>query len=756
MTKTHILLLAVALIQSAPAADVALPLSRSPVRNQDKILVSDLQKQNQGEVCSAKSEISVPPGRYRLHMPLALAPLGDPDVSGVAVTLRAGDQQRLIYPAQFPASDVFEDFTLDFRVKEYSKPATVAEWTVPGKQAQTKRMTLKAPANPPPVNLLDSLPDPSGDEALAPSGVFLAGKGATVSLADAKQIPCRLMAQLPYIEPLTPIIIEELSTDRITYKPGDTGTVSVTLRNCGEKPTATTLSIDLLYGLAQTTHLHNATITLPPGQSSSWTGSLDTRSLYWGAEIKATATCDGFDAAARHAVFGVASNLWELAIMTSHQTLGLIADPAMSPEKAKAAIKTATTQGFTGFEAFFWAPCDMIDFTPDDETFFACQGGLQFTVKGTRNLIAAAHQAGMAATVYANLWGAAGPAGLELMRKHPDWFGQAEFTTYYLDDWSLMKEGHMSTPGIWLHNQINLTHAAPLFQLHSEEIIASHHQFGWDATRYDSYYSADWTKTATTRIRSIVEKEIPAYQWGYNSFAGADERNQALDIMVGGGGLIMEEGLGLITATGGTLGAYAAQVARLRDIIWPHRGHFGLVYKEGIPADSILLSTVLLAGGAHPYYGRLESSADEHAPFALRYSEFLWNNHLRPLKNPESTFTIPNPERFLLWTQFARTMSVSPTRQRLVLHLINAGADYQITGTTKSALDTPARIPAQITKLPVSVKLPPGARLDTIWSLKAVPQAAQTKLTAVQQGETVTFEVPEIKFWTVIVVDYVL
>jgi hypothetical protein len=377
---------------------------------------------------------------------------------------------------------------------------------------------------------------------------------------------------------------------------------------------------------------------------------------------------------------------------------------------------------------------------------------MRFTIGGTRNLIAAAQEAGMAATVYANLWGAGGVAGMELMRRHPDWFGQAEFAAYYIDDWSLMKDGRMGIPGVWLHNQLNLDTGAPLFDRHIEETVAGHRQFGWDGTRYDSYYSADWTKAATTRIRAAVEREIPDYQWGYNSFAGTDERAGALEIMVGGGGLVMDEGLGRISEKGGTLGPYVGQLIRNRDILWPHRGHSAVVYGGGGSADGVWLSSALLACGAHPYYSAPESVAGEHALFALRYAEVLWNNHMRPLKDSKTAIVIPGPERFLMWSDLARTVNLGGRRQRLVLHLINALPECRITG--KTATVEPATMPVRIDRLPITIKLPADARVENIWALKAVPKAGHVAIPYRREGDSVTIEVPEVRFWTVIVVDY--
>jgi len=191
--------------------------------------------------------------------------------------------------------------------------------------------------------------------------------------------------------------------------------------------------------------------------------------------------------------------------------------------------------------------------------------------------------------------------------------------------------------------------------------------FGWDATRYDSYYSNPWTIHATEVVRRRVEAAVPDYQWAYNSVAVIDRNRGALKTMVGGGGMVLEEAL-LRDGVGGNLGAIGWRINCFRDMVWANGGHFGLVGGAGAGPDGVYLSAVILAGGAHLYYGQLEDQLGAHPFFGLRYSEYLWDNQLRPVKEPEKHLTLGTGQAFLNWPSYVRTRALGGGRHRLVCH----------------------------------------------------------------------------------------
>ncbi|HOF87988.1 MAG TPA: glutamine amidotransferase, partial [Armatimonadota bacterium] len=168
----------------------------------------------------------------------------------------------------------------------------------------------------------------------------------------------------------------------------------------------------------------------------------------------------------------------------------------------------------------------------------------------------------------------------------------------------------------------------------------------------------------------------------------------------------------------------------------------------GTPLDEIYLSSSLLAAGAHPYYGVMERGIGQYPRFALRYAEYLYNNTMRPLKDPEAVISFGAPAKFMDWQWLARTVSLGGNRQRLVIHLLNAPA------VPNTLSNLALKTPPVLRQLPVTVKLPAGAAVSGAWSLCPIPDAHHLALDAKKAGDAVTVTVPEVRFWNVVVIDY--
>jgi hypothetical protein len=517
-----------------------------------------------------------------------------------------------------------------------------------------------------------------------------------------------------------------------------------------------TLEVALHSGLADRKAVATESFELAAGESRTWQGEFGTEGLAWGCELRATARTksdqsdqsDGSDFGTD--VFSVAADPWAVALIAAHPAHAAHYD---SKETAIKDAERLRQEGFTGFEAFFWAPCDFLEFTPDSEKFFSGQTAYPGTITGTKNIIEAVHRHGMVATVYSNLWGGSGPPVFEAMRQHPDWFGPVSFNAYVLDDWDLMAEGRIRAPGIahWCSASLRLNPSDDTFRRHAQELIDSHHQFGWDGVRYDSYYSCYWNLRAMSIVRPMIRQAVPGFLFGYNSFALNDFRAGALETMVSGGGMIMGEGIRIERTD---YRSYAQELTNWRDIVWPYGGHIGPLYQgkgqENVltPLDQMHYSSVILATGAHPYYHPLESEIGQHQLFARRYSEFVYDNRMRPLTSPEQVISFGQGANFFLWKPLARTVTLNGRNRRLVLHLINSPEDG------KPYVNLAMKRPAPFRALPVTLNLPDGAEVKAAWTLKAFPSARHTAIPFEKKGNSWVATVDEVIFWTVLVVDY--
>ena len=719
---------------------------RQAAMNAGKCTATDLlQKKQAGTLQSGSTPMQLPPGRYRLHVPLAMGPLGDLRVSAVLITVTAADTKRTLGMLQFAKADEFTDMTVDFTLTERGfAPYTIA-WALTGPTADRNRKNaLEVPGNP------DQDNKDTADDADAPDQ----GENGAIAITDLPKIKCHLAACGVHVEPLSPVTIAEMTTDKIVYKPGEHGKATVTLKNTGEKAASVALTVALDAGLATRREVATATMELPAGETKQWSGDFDTANLHWGAELTATARVEGNPPAGARAVFGVTDNFWETAIASGIMfTRDYI--------ERKAADKKATAlrdEGFTMIESGFWAPDEFGDFTPDKELFFGGQGSYPGSVTGTKNINAACHQLGISTSVYSNLWGGDGAASFEMMRKHPDWVSTAWGAADWNENWYLQETKKIPEFLIWMGNNINRENSDDALKLHASELVASHRTLGWDGVRYDSYYSDNWVTPATKRVRELVQKEEPQYRWGYNSIIPYDVKANALDVMVSGGNLAMEEGIrGIVTRGGGSFAGYANTVVTYRDIVWPHDGHLGVCYdsprvapgkSDASEIDQIYLSTILLASGVHPYYSPLESEYGEHARFALRYSEFIYNHAMRRLKNPEAVISFGGTPALLEWKRLARAVDLGGDRHRLIVHLLNAPVQ-------DLCMHNPGmKLPPPLRALPITAALPAGATVDGAWLLGPSPDAHHEALAVKTDGDKVTVVVPEVRIWGVVVLDY--
>ena len=756
----HVAFLAVALVLlsgSAMATELAIAVAKDAGevttlgargRTAQDCFVGNLQA-DAGLLLRGMSRDVLPAGRYRLHVPLALAPFGNPLISAIEIVVQAGPQTRQITRLQFGEPDVFTDVTVDFVVGQPAKVPVTVNWSLQGGKARRTRTKALIPSS------INDVPVAADDLA----NTQLEGEGDLVPVADVHKRVLRLVGQEPVIERLSPVEVTSVQTDRVVYEPGRTGTVDVVVRNFGALPARAELKVECRHGLDAAEVLGATTLDVPAGGSNSWHGAVIMRDMYWGAEVLARAQMPDGHESVLSTVFDVATNFWEVASIAGQATNGGLGwkDPA----NAEAQIQRFRQQGFTGFECFFWAECDFSGFTPTQEDFFSGQTQYTHSITGTKNLIAAAHRQGMVGTVYANLWGTDGAVGYETMRRHPEWIAGGGFSTEVLDYWPAMYAKKIPPPHQWYETNLvqDETNSMAAIRYHAAQLVASHRQFGWDGVRYDSYYSNDWTKKATQLTRELVEREVPGFQFGYNSFADADDRAGALDVMCSGGGMIMAEGIRMERSP--SLQSYAQALIQWRDLIWPHNGQLGPLYTaNAVPEktlatvatglDAVYVSSVMLATGSHPYYHPLEGDLGQHQRHALRYAEFFWNNRMRPISKPEQvvSFGVTNTATFFDWQPLVRKLNRGGDKRRIIIHLLNIASDYKF--YSNHALATPP----VLHDLPVTVHLPVDAQVTGAWSLCPVPESHHERLTEKTVAGTVTVRLPELRFFQTLVIDY--
>ncbi len=703
--------------------------------------IRDLAEGNGGQIFAGK--FNAPAGRYRLHAAAAVHPLGELATAWLTVKLQAGTTEKTFNALSFARPDEFADLAMDFTAPGGDTPVSVG-WTFEGKGAATSR--AKSIVTP-------TAPTLGADEDIMKGKTAdfeLENRNAPQALERAHAIATCLMLREIHAEPLSPVTVAEVRSDKITYTRGEQGQATVELRNAASAPRTVALTVEIQGGLDHRWPVRTETVKIPAGETLAWKGTFDTKPLSWGCALRATATVEGFPPETEAAVFSVPDHFWDVAIMATCPAQ--MTKDFGNMEHARQAAAHLKEQGFNGFEAYFWAPCDLLEYTPDTEVFFSGQTAYIQTISGTSNLVAACHELGIKATFYANLWGGSGEPAFEIMRQHPDWFGSANFHSGALDDAKLMTAGVIRGPGhkVWSFNQLNDKAGMGLFDYHTDEILGARKMFGWDGIRYDSYYSAPWTIKAMTHIRGRMNREAPDFLFAYNAFAGAEYQAGAMDSL--SNGMIMAEGARI--GPGSRVVDFLRGLNSWREVSWPYGSGIGPLYgftggPEGAkpsPLDHVLIASVYMAVGAHPYYNLMGGGIGEYPAFAVRYAEVIYNTRLRDVADPDRVVAFGNNADPLLWRELLRTGTVEEGRQRLVLHVVNAA-----TNAAFGALDMRHLPPLK--DVPVRFTLPAGAKPVGAWLMQAYPALSQQALPVAADGSAFALTLPEIRFYGLVVLD---
>ena len=703
--------------------------------------VSDLQRDEAGSVLKGDSENPLPAGRYLLHVPLALAPVGDLQISAISITIAAGGEHRVVTMLNFPVADEFTDLPLTFTVSNGQRVPISVSWNITGLLAKKSRLqALGEPTGPDEAKVEDNTDQITPDDE------------GRVAISELPKLPRHLAAAGLCIEPLSPLALT-VDTDKIVYQPGDKGSATITVKNCGDAPAHASLSAEIQPGVQGSRPAGTTTLDIPPGESRTWTAPFDTAGMHWGAELHATARIGEGATANARAIFAVTDNFWETSINSGM----MFSVDGIDPAKAEQFMQEKKEAGFTQLESGFWAPDEFGNFTPKTELFFGGQGAYAGSVSGTQNIIRAGHARGIHATVYSNLWGGDGYDAYELARRHPDWFTSGGGAcSDWLENWELMFKKKVPMIHVWPYNCItwDAQHIEPL-KWHAKELVGTHRQIGWDGVRYDSYAADDAGNILATKIvRDIVDAQEPTFRWGYNSSVPKATSPQMWDVMCHGGQLVMEEGLRATGVQPSSLKNYLVTLAGFRDTIWKSGGHLGLCYdvpfalRNGTLLDQVNMCCCMLAAGCHPYYGQMDRTYGDFPGFALRYADYLYNNRQLPLAEPEKVVTFGGNPKLFEWERLAKRLDLGEDRHRLVLHLLTTPVD-DLT-LHNQALKTPP----PLRNLPVTLALPAGAHVTGAWALTPIPTPQHVPLTTAGDGDKVTLTVPEVRFWTVVVVEY--
>jgi hypothetical protein len=490
----------------------------------------------------------------------------------------------------------------------------------------------------------------------------------------------------------------------------------------------------------------------------------DYQGRQWGVGLHAELSRDGQLLDRRSELFAIADNFNQVSQFGA-------ASLDNDVEHAPGLAVGYRTAGIGALEVDFWAPCDFSRLAPAEDEWISGQGLRRVRKVDLQQGIAAVRGQGLRVLTYGDMW-LCGPAGFEWARRHPQqtiwdhsWYGGE----YDVDQLDALRAGNLKQSrqiGGWTALTPRLTDPA-VQRLEAEQIVASVQMFGWDGIRYDNnglvaiggkdllgrdrppdppddtdQASADMIR----RLRRQVATRYPRFVFGDNTggrFAikssDAKWRAEAAD-----GGLIMEEGVGQLSAEGdwSEMARRAVLTARTAKACGGYQVDIvtTLIPKLNWSARPYCYA-LELAAGAHVAYAAPEHAMRPFCLFALRYGELLYDLGARPLEgdeNPFQTFAA------VWWKDYATRRDLPGGRRQYILGLVQPPPVKRVSDAFP--------LVKPLSNLPVRFRSPAGERITRAWALEPEPQPRSQRL-QFEAATTAQLIVPRLHYWTVLVVE---
>ena len=647
-----------------------------------RVFFSDLMAANGGQLFFGKSEL-LQPGRYRLHLSLAISPLADPHISDIEITVTAWNQHRVLSTFDFPRSDEPVDTSLAFSIgRELRVPVRIG-WKI-GKNAEMARIKLRTPKDGQLETVGPKLNPEEDEEGLEEEDdelEFERAKDGSLAIEQVMKMKYRLYVQELVIERLPPLEIVYLRSGKVSYKPGEEGVLVCRIRNSGTGRAEGVLAAELEQELADTNNLPEQKVEIEAG------GEKTIRIPFradgrWGTCATVTLTCQGRREIARD-YFSVSNNIWEVGIGS---VWGSSAHTGLGNQREIPPLVRDIYANWV--ELFFWAPDDFAMLVSPIKKWWSGQTAYPEDEDNLDDLIRLCHQQGIKVVFYAKGAGG-GPFGWEVARRRPDLFSKnrngtisGHYSVQHLDHWNdpeWRKENQVSS---WYIVHPNLTIPETL-DYAIDQVVQSIRRYKWDGVRYDGHYTIGGRDELSAHnmrlLKERVWKEFPDFRFGFNYGYCPDAHGGMIHEIreaMAGGGLYMQEAIRNWRYTKQQYKSwryYAVNELRAAKQVNSAGGTYhGILSLESLKTGQAVYKLILtLIAGGHPCYGsyKVVPGCWNWGALMTRWSSMIWDVHLKPLKKPEERISVESEKLF--WKSLAQERIQSERRKFVVQHLVN-------------------------------------------------------------------------------------
>ncbi len=728
----------VGVIRLAPDGEIYV----DPVARNKECLAADLLA-DAGSLSPIVAE-RLRPGLYRANFHLRVSHTVDRYVARMKFTISAHQHAQLLAKREFSliafeAPGKYQNFALPFTVKKKGKV------TLQTRFAWHRIRGTKRPYPTATIKLGDAGLEETADD-----------DGLDVE-HDLKSIPWHVALDQITLSPPHEVVVEGFTVDKVRYKPGEHVTTIGEIVNYSARTRTVTVVTEFIRDMNTVREAGRSKMSLSAGSRRPLKVSAKLSEVRWGREARVRILEGETELSRSSEYFTIHDNPWAVAIGAYGLQLARYRAGGDSFKNCKPLAQGTKRHYGNMVEFVFWAEDDFGDLTPTDDKYWCGQLRHPGGAEASRQLIKAFHEAGVACSFYARFKVACGKKGYELYRKHPNWFRPGFYDVSHLDRWDRSKE-LISWPRVGVRGD-----TSEPYRHHADEIIRSAKDFGWDAIRYDSSMETkelDGVQYPVAKYfpetKQIVNKELPKFQWGYNDglhrrdLDKEPELKKLFATLCEGGGMIMDEYNNHAFQDRWTYEKYARRHRHIRKMVHANGGHFTLCpFDLDWINDQIYQGILpLVARGHHawdPHKGKVPYA--NYHQFSTRYAGAIWDPKAIVLPKAKERIDWGNAkDKLFNWAEYSYLRPRGTDRSDLVLHLINPPPERAC-----SYDDNRVKLP--LTQIGGTIKLPAGLKPKAVYAATAEPTLHQKTLKFAQAKGKLSFTVPKLRFWTMVVVE---
>jgi len=505
--------------------------------------------------------------------------------------------------------------------------------------------------------------------------------------------------------------IEPIIIGKVCYRPGERAAFKTKILYNGKEKININIRIDIHSELDRVESIYDKRIIFVPGESNVINVGWDVpANRKWGHEVRVSLIGQSDKVVAfRSGYFAVGKHPWQVGHWTSCCATGKL---DTDREVRNLIIENYRRWHYSAVDYFSWQPSGWETMAPVQNEWISGQTGYLEKKKIIKSLIRQAHENGIQVfSYYQNRsWG---PAGVEFIRTHPEWWNFDKFgkpfpkgCSFDVEKLEKMRQGKPlgSLPGCFFTTGLIWRDDMKKFMF--EQLKQSVEMFGWDGfrsdtlpspenvyDRYGKYHKVITEDTKSEKIKWIRDFRLwlkenisPECQMHFNSASvsyGLEKIDYDIFQAQSQGCYSLWEGAFLAAKQGSDLNNMKTFARYLHDEVQAARevgGYRHVGWMDSLPE---LLEATATACGAQVDWTNHWDAKPAPATwgpypwrtFTFRFSRYFWDPNLKHIKNTDMLFEV-DADKNIWFDGLAQKRTEDDGTQCIMLHLINLPENY--------------------------------------------------------------------------------